>query len=320
MGNYNTNSGYGNFMGDRLMGNTPAAVVNGSGAYPTGGKVLMVCPSAHPNFQVFQQMFGPDPDGANHFFTTLSAALLACTANRGDVIYVAEGYTETITGAWGGVPIAGVRVIGLGDGANRPTFTFTTAITANIPVAVANFTFQNVIFTVGFDAITALVTVTGADCAFLDCDFNTNNGTMGVVAGLATAATADRLKVVGCRFIGPATNSGTTSTASIKHEAGVDYQIVNNYFTGKLTQAIVNVATVLRGIIKDNIFVIATGTAGITMAAASTPFIVNNRFNVASGTTPIVAAAGFVAGNVYSAAAGVTSTGGTSAAAAVSTL
>jgi hypothetical protein len=87
-----------------------------------------------------------------------------------------------------------------------------------------------------------------------------------------------------------------------------------------MTQAIKNVATVLRGVIDGNRAIIGTGTLFATMAAASTPFIVDNRINVPSGTTPITAAAGFVAGNQYSAAAGVTSTGGTSSNAAPTTL
>jgi hypothetical protein len=108
------------------------------------------------------------------------------------------------------------------------------------------------------------------------------------------------------RAVGPATNSGTTTTAQIKHEVGIDYVISNSYFTGKMTQSILNATTILGGLIDNNRFVVATGTVAITMAAASTPFISNNRMNVPSGTAPIVAAAGFVAGNVYSAAAGVT--------------
>jgi hypothetical protein len=73
-----------------------------------------------------------------------------------------------------------------------------------------------------------------------------------------------------------------------------------------MTQAILNATAVLRGLIDNNRFVVATGTVAITMHSSSTPFISNNRINVPSGTAPIVAAAGFVAGNVYSAAAGVT--------------
>ena len=74
-----------------------------------------------------------------------------------------------------------------------------------------------------------------------------------------------------------------------------------------MTQAILNVTgTVLRGLINANVFVIATGTKAISVAAASTPMISNNAINVPSGTAPVIAAAGFVANNSYSAAAGVT--------------
>lgn len=254
--------------------------------------------------------FGPDRDGGNRLFPTLNAALADANvvASRGDVILLLPGYTQTISGAAGTtISKAGLTIIGLGTGSLRPTITFDTAITAQMIVSAANTTIKNVLFDfTGFDAITAAISVTGADVAFDGCEFITNSGTNGVVLGILTAATATRFRVENCRFYGPATNAGTTTTAQIKHEVGVDYVIRNNYFTGKMTQSILNATTVLRGLIAENYFVIATGTVAITMAAASTPFIVNNRINVPSGTTPITAAAGFVAGNIYSAAAGVT--------------
>jgi muramoyltetrapeptide carboxypeptidase LdcA involved in peptidoglycan recycling len=45
---------------------------------------------------------------------------------------------------------AGIQVIGLGVGAARATFTFTTGATANIPVTAANVTFRNCIFIANF--------------------------------------------------------------------------------------------------------------------------------------------------------------------------
>lgn len=252
---------------------------------------------------------------------TLANAITAATASNGDVIVLMPGHAETITAAAGsGVTKAGLQIVGLGIGANRPTFTYTTAISASFDVTAANVTISNVRFVIGFDAVSALVNVTAADVSFINCEFQTNTGAFGAVAGILTAATATRLVVKGCNFFGPATNSGTTTTAQIKHESGIDYVIQGNFFKGKMTQAIVNVATVLGGLIADNYAVVATGTLFATMAAASTPFITNNRINVPSGTTPITAAAGFVAGNIYSAAAGVTSTGQTGSTATVSTL
>ncbi len=241
---------------------------------------------------------------------TIIQGQTACTASNGDVVFIAPGHTESIVGAAGMTfSKAGVRYEGLGVGRNRPTITFSTLIGAQAIVSGANITFRNIVFDfTGLDAITAGISVTGADVAFEECEFITNSATAGVVLGILTAATADRFRVERCRFLGPAVNSGTTTTAAIKHEVGVDYVIRDNYFTGKMTQAILNATTVLRGVIDSNRIVVATGAAAITMAAASTPFIVNNRINTNGGasTTVVVGAAAFVVGNAYSAAAGVT--------------
>jgi len=239
---------------------------------------------------------------------TLIAGQTLCTANNGDIVYVGQGHAESIIGAAGMTfSVAGVTYQGVGVGRKRPTITWTTAIGAQMIISGANITFRNMVFDfTGFDAITAAISITGADVAFEDCEFITNSATAGVVLGILTAATADRLRFERCRFLGPAINAGTTTTAQIKHEVGVDYVIKDCYFTGKMTQAVLNATGNLRGLIQSNVFVVATGTVAITMNAASTPMIVNNRFNVPSGTAPVVAAAGFVSGNAYTAAAGVT--------------
>lgn len=239
---------------------------------------------------------------------TMIQGQAACTASNGDIVHVAPGHVETITGAAGMTfSTAGVRYQGLGVGRNRPTITFSTATNAQMIVSGANITFSNFVFALnGFNAIVAAISVTGADVAFEDCEFILDNGTtISVVLGILTAATATRFRVERCRFLGTAAATNAV-TACIQHEVGVDYVIKDCYFAGKMTQAILNATTILRGLIDNNRFVIGTGTVAITMAAASTPLISNNRINVASGTAPIVSAAGFVCGNLFSAAAGVT--------------
>lgn len=238
---------------------------------------------------------------------TLIQAQTLCTASNNDTVYVAPAHAESIIAAAGMTfSKAGVTYQGLGVGRLRPTITFSTDTAAQMIVSGANVTFRNFVFDLtGVSAIVAAISVTGADVAFEDCDFIISGGTNAPVLGILTAATATRFRVERCRFLGPATSTDTC-TACIKHEVGVDYVIRDCYFTGKMTQAILNATAVLRGLIDSNRFVVATGTLAITMHASSTPFIVNNRINVPSGTTPITAAAGFVAGNVYSAAAGVT--------------
>jgi hypothetical protein len=270
-------------------------------------KALFVSPSGSAFLGDLLNTFPNDDDGVSRVFTTLTAALAAAVDSRGDVIYILPGYTETITAAAGqAITKAGVRIIGLGKGTLRPTFTFTTSTAASFDITAAGVTIENCIFTNAINSQTAMFNVTADGFTFLNNQVNTNSGTTGAVLGILTAATASNMTIEGNKFVGPATNSGATTTAQIKHEVGVDYVIRNNYFTGKMTQAILNATTVLRGLIDNNRFVVATGTVAITMAAASTPFISNNRINVPSGTAPIVAAAGFMSGNNYSAAAGVT--------------
>lgn len=238
---------------------------------------------------------------------TLTQALALCTADKGDRVFLMPGHAESVVAAAGlTVAVAGVSIFGLGNGAKRPTLTFSTSTAAQAIFSAANVLVANVVFNLtGITAIVAAISITGADVAIQDCDFIISDGTSAPVLGILTAATADRLRIERCRFLGPATSTATV-TACIKHEVGVDYIIRECYFTGKMTQAILNATANLRGLIDSNRFVIATGTLAISVNAASTPFIVNNRINVPSGTTPITAAAGFVAGNTYSAAAGVT--------------
>lgn len=273
------------------------------------GRFFIVCASTDTNFTEVSAMYGVGyPDGTPIVFPTIAAAAAKCVADRGDSILIASNHDETVTTA-GGITLSvnGVSLIGLGSGTDRPTITFTTAVAASMNVSGAEVTVKNVQFVCGIDAQTAMVNVTGTDANFINCEFDTNSGTVGAILGILTGATSDRVSVVNCRFLGPATNTGTTTTAQIQYESAVDLVIQGCYFTGKMTQAILNVTgTVLRGLIDNNRFVVATGTKAISVAAASTPFITNNRINVPSGTTPIIAAAGFVAGNLYSAAAGVT--------------
>lgn len=272
-------------------------------------KIFFVGATSLPSFADFLDEFGPDIQAGNRVFSTLSAALTDANVvtARGDVIYVLPGHTETISAAAGiSISKSGLSIIGLGVGGARPTFTYSTSAAASFDVSGANTLIQNIRFVINVASVTAFHNVSAADVTFDQCEWSYQNSTLAAVNVILTAATADRIKVTNNQFNGVAATSAGATTSVFKHEAGVDYIFQNNIVSGKLTQAIVNVATVLRGIVDNNHFVIGTGTAAITMAAASTPFITNNRINVASGTTPITAAAGFVAGNVYSAAAGVT--------------
>src|SRR3990167_10978149 len=62
-------------------------------------------------------------------FTTIDHAVGKCTANNGDLIIVMPGHTETVTAAAGlDLDVAGITLIGVGNGSDRPTINFTTAV------------------------------------------------------------------------------------------------------------------------------------------------------------------------------------------------
>ena len=232
---------------------------------------------------------GLSPEGA---VTTADAGNNLCTASNGDVVYLAEGHAENITAsATLTADTAGVTFQGLGFGRLRPTLTW-TATASQIVVSGANVTFRNIVFDLtGIDAVVAAFSITGVDCLFEDCEFITNTATAGCVLGILTAATATRFRVNRCRFIGTFANSGTTTTAQIKHEVGIDFAIENSYFCGKMTQAILNATTITNGLIRNNDFHIGTGTVAITMETSSAGLIAFNRACVASGTAPYAGAA-----------------------------
>lgn len=222
---------------------------------------------------------------------TLIAAQTLATASNDDVVYVGQAHAEAVIAAAGMTfSKAGVTYQGLGQGRLRPTLTWGTAIGAQIIVSGANVTFRNIIFDfTGFDAITACISVTGADVAFEDCEFICQSSTISPVIGILTAATATRFRVERCRFIGvKTTSSAATCVGFIKHEVGEDFLIKDCFFVGKATQLILNATAILNGLIDSCRFHCYTGTKGISVHASTQADIVNCRFIVASGAAPVV--------------------------------
>lgn len=233
-------------------------------------------------------------------FASLDFALGKTTPDNDDTIFLLPGHVETISAAGtskgnGGVFCGptlsnGVTIQGIGSGRNRPQFNYTTAVGASFNVSALNVTIKNCVFTINFDAITAAMNVTGADFWMDGCEWAicSTDAASQMVLGILTAATATRFKVTNTRFLGPATVTGTTCTACIKHEVGIDYVIEGCEFMGKMTQAILNATAILGGRIGRNNFHIYTGTKGLALHAQSTPHVHDNNFVVASGTAPVV--------------------------------
>jgi hypothetical protein len=165
--------------------------------------------------------YGQNPDSP---CATLDYAVGLCTANNGDVIYVMPGHAETIVADSGvDIDVAGVKVIGLGWGASRPTFTFTTAVTADFKLAADSVHVENILFLGGIDATTGVVEISGADCKLINCEYRDVTGEATDI--IVTVNNADRLLIDGLRVIGAAGDGGDTAIAL----DGCDDAVIRNF-------------------------------------------------------------------------------------------
>tara|TARA_B100000575_G_scaffold31760_1_gene21394 strand:- start:30366 stop:31292 length:927 start_codon:yes stop_codon:yes gene_type:complete len=173
-------------------------------------------------------------------YSTLDFAVGKCTANNGDVIIVKAGHTETVTAAGGlDLDVAGITIMGLGNGSDRPTVNFTTAVGADMDVGADNITISNFLFTGGIDALTGPIDINAADFTMLDCE--TKDVTGQATDFIVADTNANRLMIDGWTHRGAAAAGG----ASALQIVGGDGATVRNFFIdGNFdTAAIENVTT-----------------------------------------------------------------------------
>ena len=170
-------------------------------------------------------------------FSTVDYAVGRCVANRGDVIFVKPGHAETISSATTlALDVAGVAVIGLGQGSNRPTFNL-TATTSTITISGANCTFWNCLVTGGVDAIVAVYTVSGAD---VNLQVNYRDVTGQCTDCVLTTAAANRLFIDVNDYDG-ATAAGTN--AGIAIVGGDHIEIKGRYMDGNFAVGGIDIRT-----------------------------------------------------------------------------
>ena len=270
-------------------------------------KIFFVLATSDARHGDLQTEFPVDKDGVPRVYGTIDAAMSACVDARGDVIYVLPGHTETITAAAGIVcDKAGVRIQGMGEGAHRPTITFSTSTAADINIDAAHVTIDNVIFNLtGIDALVAPIDVNAANFTLSNSLVITASASAQATLGILTDANASRMKLFNNEFLGT-TDAGTA--AAVRIVGGNEHVIKGNRFYGAYTTtlgAIDNATTAcLRVQVTENYIQNATAssTVAMTFQAGSTGVIANNRMQILSGTAPIVGAAmSWAGGNYYAA-------------------
>jgi hypothetical protein len=133
---------------------------------------------------------------------TINAALDLCTASKGDYIYCLPGHTESVSAAGGiALDVAGVTIVGLGNGSLRPTITLAGAATASITVTAANVTIDNFICVANLDNVATCFTTSAKDCTIQNIEFRDTSDALHFYSCVVTSADAngsDGLAVLDC--------------------------------------------------------------------------------------------------------------------------
>jgi len=171
--------------------------------------------------------YGKNPDSP---FATVDYAIGQCTANQGDVIYVLPGHTETVDAAAAiDIDVAGIKIVGLGEGFTRPTFDF-DADTSTIEVAAANCTIENCIFTASSADVAKAIDVNAVGFTIKDCLFleDTTDEAFTVCILGATSNTSDYITVSNCKFICP----DASASSCIQLVGGQGHEVRDCVFMG----------------------------------------------------------------------------------------
>lgn len=147
-------------------------------------------------------------------FSTLDYAIGQCVANRGDIIFVKPGHAENVATAGAiAADIAGVAIVGLGSGANRPTLTLTAAA-ATITVTAASVSFANMRFVNNFADVVTMFDVSGAgdSLTFQGCLFTDTSTILNALDFITLATGADDLAVINCQVIGKSASNDSFIT------------------------------------------------------------------------------------------------------------
>lgn len=198
---------------------------------PTLGRVFFVGDSSTVDLDKVKEIFGVDPDGELRYYDDIDAAVSACTADRGDVILVAPGHTETVSSAGAiSLDVSGISLIGLGEGTLVPTITLNTAATADIAVSANDIVVENFIFSANFADIANLFEIsTAKNFTVRNCQFKATATNMNFLAIAGTNTTnnaADGLAFENCSWIEP----DTATTSLVDVDADIDKLSVKNCY------------------------------------------------------------------------------------------
>lgn len=226
---------YTNYIGDGVA-------VNGAPLIPGGGNA----PIAPIYFYVNSVGGSNGGDGSmSNPFATLAFALTQCVASKGYTILLMPGHAETVIAA-GTITcsVAGVNIVGLGTGSNRPVFTFSTAASASVLISAANVSISNIVGVSAINALTQPFDIRAAGCTLglpgAPVEWQDPSSALQAVRQVLTTAAADNLSI-NMRVSG--VTSGGTSPVNCIRLVGCDIGRIFLDFYGRASTSVVEFVT-----------------------------------------------------------------------------
>jgi len=219
--------------------------------------------------------YGRNPDAP---CATIDYAIGLCTANKNDRIYVMPGHVETISVVADiDADVAGISIIGLGNGTNRPRVTCGTTANVDVDIDAANVLIQGIDFVAAIADVVALIDVNADNFTIRDCGFyEATDLNFKICIQDAAAGGSDFITIENCRAHCPdAANTHFVNFAG----TGTGHLVRNNLLIGDWgTMCIGGAGVVTNAVIVDNcISNAATGNDScINFAATATGICMRN--------------------------------------------
>lgn len=243
---------------------------------------------------------------------TLDYAVGLCEAGKGDTIVLMPGHSEskTASGDIATLDIAGIRVIGLGQGAIMPTFVLGHA-SATLSVTAANILIRGIkVIADVADVAVGLTCGAGADDLTVeDCKFLSGALTKELKKAISLADGCANVTIQRCQFETFISDETGSETHAIYAAGAADrLRVLDNEMIGNFGTAAIDLATsasVRVRILRNVIFNIdSTNGLCISLHASTTGIVAYNALTgLKTNTVPIVCAGCAAHENYTSAAA-----------------
>ena len=150
---------------------------------------------------------------------TIAQALALCTASKGDVIFVAPGHNEGIGDAQLTWNKAGVRIVGLGQGTDRPRIDYDHA-NASIDITASNVSVENFQLLPSVTGVAIAIDINAGvtdtiirNCASLPGEDGAGVDEFAITVDIKSGC--DRTLIDGCRFTQHASSTGVNSCVKL---------------------------------------------------------------------------------------------------------